>query len=120
MTLDVRHLTLVKAVAEEGSISRAGIHLHLTQSALSHQLRTIEDRLGVRLFLRQNKRMILSRSGERLLQSANQVLGELKQAEEDIRRIASHREGLLRISTECYTSYHWLPSVLRVFNTKFP
>lgn len=120
MTLEVRHLSLVKAVAEEGNISRAGIQLHLTQSALSHQLRDIEERLGVRLFLRHNKRMTLSKSGTRLLQSADHVLEELKRAEEDIKRIASNKEGLLRISTECYTTYHWLPSILKVFNRKFP
>jgi len=120
MDLEVRHLLLVKAIAEEGSISRAGIHLHLTQSALSHQLRTIEDRLGVGLFLRHNRKMTLSKSGARLLQSADQILGELKRAEEDIRRIGSNKEGVLRISTECYTSYHWLPSILKVFNKRFP
>jgi LysR family transcriptional regulator, regulator for metE and metH len=120
MTLEVRHLSLVKAVAELGNISRAGMQLHLTQSALSHQLRTIEDRLGVQLFLRHNKRMTLSKSGERLLQSADHILEELKRAEEDIRRIASNKEGLLRISTECYTTYHWLPTILKVFHSKFP
>ncbi len=120
MNLEVRHLSLVKAVAEEGSISRAGIRLHLTQSALSHQLRGIEDRLGVSLFLRQNKRMTLSKSGVRLLKSAEHILEELRLAEDDIKRIATNREGLLRISTECYTAYHWLPSILKVFNRKYP
>lgn len=120
MNLEIRHLALVKAVAEEGNISRAGIQLHLTQSALSHQLRGIEERLGVRLFLRHNKRMTLSRAGTRLLESANGILQELDRTEEDIRRIASSKEGVLRISTECYTSYHWLPSILKVFNNKFP
>lgn len=120
MTLEVRHLSLVKAIAEEGNISKAGIQLNLTQSALSHQLRSIEERLGVRLFLRHNKRMTLSKSGTRLLQSADQILEELRRAEEDVKRIASNKEGLLRISTECYTAYHWLPSILKVFNGKFP
>jgi LysR family transcriptional regulator for metE and metH len=120
MTLEVRHLSLVKAVAEAGSMSRAGIQLHLTQSALSHQLRAIEERLGVRLFHRHHKRMTLSKSGTRLLQSADQILEELKRAEEDIRRIASNQEGVLRISTECYTAYHWLPSILKVFHRRFP
>lgn len=120
MTLEVRHLSLVKAVAQEGNISKAGIQLHLTQSALSHQLRDIEGKLGVRLFLRHNKRMTLSKSGTRLLQSADQVLEELKRVEEDIKRIALNREGLLRISTECYTTYHWLPSILKIFNSRFP
>ena len=120
MHLEVRHLVLVKTVAESGNISKAGVQLHLTQSALSHQLLDIEERLGVKLFLRHNKRMTLSNSGERLLRSANHILEELKHAEEDIKRIASDRQGLLRISTECYTAYHWLPSLLKVFNKKIP
>jgi LysR family transcriptional regulator for metE and metH len=120
MALEVRHLSLVKAVAESGSISRAGVRLHLTQSALSHQLRSIEEQLGVRLFHRHNRRMVLSKPGERLLESANQILADLEHAEADIKRIADEKEGLLRISMECYTTYHWLPPILRVFNRKFP
>src|SRR5690349_6685760 len=120
MTLELRHLSLVKAVAEAGNISKAGIQLHLTQSALSHQLQTIERRLGVRLFLRHNKKMTLSKSGERLLQSAGQILEEVRRVEEDIRMIASNKEGILRVSTECSTAYHWLPAIVKIFNRKFP
>jgi LysR family transcriptional regulator for metE and metH len=120
MTLEVRHLSLVKAVAEAGNISRAGIQLHLTQSALSHQLQAIEQKLGVPLFLRHNKRMTLSKSGERLLRSAGQILEELNRVEEDIRLIASNKEGVLRVSTECSTAYHWLPSIVKIFKRKFP
>lgn len=118
--LEVRHLKLVTTVAKEGGITRAANRLHLTQSALSHQLRDIEDRLGAQLFLRLNKRMLLTQAGERLLSAAPIVLEELKRAEEDIRQIALHREGMLRISTECYTCYHWLPQVLKRFGEEFP
>jgi len=120
MRLEIRDLSLIKAVAEAGNISRAGIQLHLTQSALSHQLRSVEDRLGVKLFLRQNRRMTLSKSGARLLQSAHQILDELGRAEEDVKRISQNKEGLLRISTECYTAYHWLPATLKAYNRKYP
>ena len=120
MNLEVRHLKLIEAVAKEGSITKAGNHLYLTQSALSHQLRDAEEKLGVQLFVRLNKKMILTPAGERLLSSAQAVLGEMKRAEEDIRQIALSREGILRISTECYTCYHWLPSLLKIFNREFP
>jgi LysR family transcriptional regulator for metE and metH len=120
MMLDTRHLKLIVAVSEEKSVTRAGERLHLTQSALSHQLRDIEQRLGTPLFNRVNKRMILTQAGERLLQSANQVLEELKRAEDDIAQIAAGDQGALRISTECYTCYHWLPEMLKEFSRKFP
>lgn len=120
MNLEVRHLRLIVAIAKEGSITKAGNHLYLTQSALSHQLRDAEEKLGVALFVRLNKRMVLTPAGERLLSSAQSVLEEMKRAEEDIRQIALNREGILRITTECYTCYHWLPSLLKIFNLEFP
>jgi len=120
MKLDIRHLKLIVAVTEEKSVTRAGARLHLTQSALSHQLRDVEDRLGTQLFLRLNKRMLPTQAGERLLATARQVLDELKRAEEDIAQMASNKQGVLRLSTECYTCYHWLPDLLKEFNRKFP
>ena len=118
--LEVRHLRLIETVAREGGITKAATRLHLTQSALSHQLRDIEEKLGTPLFIRLNKKMLLTQAGERLLNAAPLVLDELRRAEEDIRQIALHREGMLRISTECYTCYHWLPAVLKPFQEVFP
>jgi LysR family transcriptional regulator, regulator for metE and metH len=118
--LEVRHLLLVKAVAEEGSVTRAGRRLHLTQSALSHQLRDAEERLGARLFDRVGRRMVLNPAGERLLRAASAVLDELDQAEQEIRRDAARPRGLLRLTTQCNTVYHWLPSRLRLFQRTHP
>lgn len=120
INLEVRHLKLIATVAGEGGVTRAANRLHLTQSALSHQLRDIESKLGASLFLRLNKRMVLTQAGERLLASARAVLCELERAEEDIRRIAENKEGIMRISTECYTCYHWLPSALKSFGRLYP
>jgi LysR family transcriptional regulator for metE and metH len=120
MDLEVRHLRLVEAIAEEGTMTRAALRLHLTQSALSHQLRDVEERLGARLFLRMKRRMIPTPPGERLLESARKLLSELQRTEDAIRRAASGQEGILRLSTECYTCYHWLPARLERFRRKFP
>ena len=120
MDLEVRHLQLVAAVADMGSLTRAGDRLHLTQSALSHQLRGIESRLGVALFLRVGKRLVLTPAGERLLVSAKDILERLAQAEDDIRRMGKEHAGVLRITTECYTCYHWLPPLLMRYRRKFP
>src|SRR5215218_5510913 len=109
MDLEVRHLRLVASVAEVGSLTRAGDRLHLTQSALSHQLRDIEERLGATLFHRHGKRLVLTAAGEHLLQSARDVLGRLREAEDTIRALGKEPGGVLRITTECTTCYHWLP-----------
>jgi LysR family transcriptional regulator for metE and metH len=120
MDIEVRHLQLVATVAEEGSLTKAGNRLHLTQSALSHQLRDIEEKLGALLFRRLNKKMILTQAGERLLHSAQVVRSELESACGEIQRMAKGESGVLRLSTECHTCYHWLPALLKKFNRKFP
>ena len=104
MDLELRHLRLVAAVAECGSLTRAGAVLHLTQSALSHQLLDIEDRLGARLFHRLGRKMIPTPAGDRLLASARSVLAELGAAEEAIRAGMQPPSVPLRITTECSRS----------------
>lgn len=119
--IEIRHLNLMVAVTEEGTISKASERLFLTQSALSHQLRDIEQKLGTELFLRLKKRMVLTPAGERLLDAARKLLSELKTVEEDVRQFASSKGGgVLRIATECYTCYHWLPPLLNDFSERHP
>jgi len=118
--LEIRHLKMVQAISEQGSVTRAAEQLHLTQSALSHQLREAEELLGVPLFHRLNKKMILTEPGTKLLRSAGLVLQEMNRASEEIRRIAGGQQGVLRIATQCNTCYHWLPSMLRLFQQQFP
>jgi LysR family transcriptional regulator for metE and metH len=120
MSLEMRHLKVVAAVAEEGSVTRAATRLHLTQSALSHQLRDAEDLLGRRLFERRSRKMILTPAGERLLRSARAVMDEIAQAEKEISGSKSETHGVVRLTTQCYTAYHWLPSRLKRFQKKYP
>ena len=120
MHLEVKHLKLVQAIQQERSITRAGTRLHLTQSAVSHQLKEIEDRLRTPLFLRARHQLTLTLAGQRVLNSAAVVLDELKRAEEDIATLAGSPRGTVRISTQCYTAYHWLPKLVRKFSAKHP
>jgi LysR family transcriptional regulator, regulator for metE and metH len=120
MNLEIRHLRLVAAIAETGSVTRAGNCLHLTQSALSHQLRDAEEQLGAALFERKSRKMTLTAAGERLLQSARTVIAELESAQREIEKRGAATRGLIRLSTECYTVYHWLPARLKLFQQEFP
>lgn len=119
-TLEVRHLSLVNEIAGTGSVTRAAERLHLTQSALSHQLRDIESRLGLQLFLRLGKRMVLTPPGERVLGAARRVLDEIGRTEDDLKMMSQHGKGVLRLCTQCNTGYHWLPPLLQSFHRKFP
>jgi LysR family transcriptional regulator, regulator for metE and metH len=119
-TLEVRHLSLVSEIAATGSVTRAAERLHLTQSALSHQLREIESRLGLQLFLRLGKRMVLTPPGERVLDAARRVLDEIGRTEEDLRLMSQNGKGVLRLCTQCNTGYHWLPPLLQSFHRKYP
>src|SRR5204862_6241826 len=103
MDLEVRHLRLVRAVAWLGGLTAAGRELHLTQSALSHQLRDVETRLGTPLFLRVGKRMVLTTAGARLQRSAGEVHEALEHTEDTIRRLGGVGRGRLRTSTASHT-----------------
>src|SRR6266566_624405 len=99
MILETRHLRLVAAIAEHGTLTRAGRVLHLTQSGLSRQLLDLETRLGLPLFHRLAKRMVPTPAGERLLMAARRALPQLSDIEEELRRLAGGRAAILRVST---------------------
>jgi len=118
--MEIRHLKLIKAIVEQGGITRAKESLHLSQSALSYQLKEAEQQLGVPLFYRRNKKLVLTAVGEKYYKTATKILRELGEAEEEVKKMVSGEKGVIRISTECYTNYHWLPQVLRKFELEFP
>jgi len=120
MILEVRHLRVLDAIVREGGVSRAAGRLNLTQPAVSHALIDLEDRLGVKLFERGARRMRPTAECERLLKAARIVLDELGRAEDDVAAIRDGQQGVLRITTQCYTCYHWLPRVLSTMACDFP
>ncbi|WP_281636688.1 LysR family transcriptional regulator [Flavobacterium marginilacus] len=118
--MEIRHLKLIKAIVEEGSITKAIDKLHLTQSALSHQLKEAEYQLGTKLFLRTNKKLIPTKAGEKVYGIANEILDKLSETELQIKEMVFGEFGEIRISTECFSSYHWLPSVIKQFHDLYP
>lgn len=120
IAMEMRHLRLIKSIVEEGGITKATDKLHLTQSALSHQLKEAECQLGTKIFLRVNKKLVLTGAGKKLYPLANEILAKLEETETQIREMIHGETGEIRISTECYTSYHWLPALMRQFNLLYP
>ncbi|XXY45834.1 LysR family transcriptional regulator [Sorangium sp. So ce269] len=118
--LEIRHLRLVRAIAEEGGPTRAAARLHLTQSAVSHQLAELEGRLGVALFTRVRRQLKLTPAGARLLDAARTMLVDLARIERDLQYAGSRRNEVFRIVVECFTTYHWLPPVLSALAADHP
>lgn len=119
--LELRHLKAIVALADTGSVTRAAARLHLTQSALSHQLAALENYLDLSLFERQQRPLKLTAAGEILLQVARRVLPELEAARQSIIRLkAAPPTRDLRIAVECHTCYDWLMPAMDHYREAFP
>src|SRR5689334_13889578 len=103
MEMEIRHLRLIEAVADEGTMTRAARRLYISQSALSHQLSALESGLGVSIFRRVPRGMLLTESGEKLLECARSVLPAIDEVRRRISSAEAEGRGRLRMSTECYT-----------------
>jgi len=112
MRLRREDLELAVAITEEGTVTRAALRLHLSQSAVSHHLRTLEERVGATLFQRGMRKMTVTPAGEVLVMGARRACSELRTLEETLDALVHSTRRTLRLGTECYTSYHWLPALV--------
>jgi LysR family transcriptional regulator for metE and metH len=118
--LEIRHLRSLLAVAELGKLSVAAERVHLTQSALSHQIRALESHYGLTLFERTQRGLRFTPAGERLLTLARAVLVNVNDAERDLVRLKGETGGELRIALECHTCFDWLMPVMDEFRRRWP
>lgn len=114
------HLAIIRAVNEYGSLTAAANHLHLTQSALSHAMRKLEDQLGVAVWHREGRSLRLTQSGEYLLGMANRLVPQFLDAEDRLREYALGERGQLRIGMECHPCYQWLLKVVSPYMQQWP
>lgn len=113
--LELRHLRTIIALKESGSVSAAAKCIHLTQSALSHQIKLLEDQYDLTLFERKTQPIHFTPAGERLVQLAYEILPKIIEAESDITRIKQGEVGELRIAVECHTCFDWLMPAMDIF-----
>jgi LysR family transcriptional regulator for metE and metH len=118
--IDIRHLRTLMAIRETGSLAEAAERLHLTQSALSHQLKGLEDDLGLSMFARKTYPPRFTRAGERLLELADLVLPALRAAERDIGKLKTGRAGRLVMAIECHSCFEWLMPALNRYREDWP
>ena len=118
--LEVRHLRTLIALRDTGSLVDAAERLCLTQSALSHQIKDLEDRVGTSLFIRKTKPVRFTSAGQRLLGLADAVLPQFRAAELDLERLAGGESGRLFIAIECHSCFQWLMPTINRFRQHWP
>ena len=114
------HLSIIQEVERQGSITAAAGELCLTQSALSHSMRKLEQQLGTDVWLREGRSLRLTQAGQYLLAVANRVLPQLDLAEERLRQFAQGERGTLRIGMECHPCYQWLMKIASPYLANWP
>jgi len=114
------HLAIISEVERQGSLTAAAQRLNLTQSALSHSIRKLEDQLGAELWRREGRSLQPTQAGAFLLSVANRLLPQLSHAEDRLRQFAQGERGSLRIGMECHPCYQWLLKIVAPYLDRWP
>lgn len=118
--LERTHLAIVREVEKQGSLTAAAGVLCVTQSALSHSMKKLEQQLGTDIWLREGRSLRLTQAGQYLLAVAQRVLPQLDLAEERLRQFAQGERGALRIGMECHPCYQWLLKIVAPYLASWP
>ena len=118
--MEMKYFRLIKAIAEEGSLVDSADKLFLTQSALSHQLRELEERLGFKVFYRTRNHWRLTEEGGVLYELGNEVLERVERGLQNVQSIRAGSAGTIKVSTECYSFYQTLPAFIQKMGVLYP
>lgn len=118
--LDSRQLKAFLMVASKGSFTKAAKELHLTQSAVSHAMKALEEDLGCRLLDRVGKKVLLTQAGEQFHSRAEKISGEMMLARSELIKLGEWGGGRLRVGATAAACQYILPPILREFQKQFP
>ena len=118
--MEIKYFRLIKTIVEEGSIANSANKLFLTQSALSHQLRELEERLGFKVFLRSRNRWKLTEEGAELYKLGNEILESIENGFRNIEQLRKGSFGTIKVSTKCYSFYQGLPVFVQKMGLLYP
>ncbi|WP_111980410.1 LysR substrate-binding domain-containing protein [Algibacillus agarilyticus] len=118
--LEIRHLKTIKAIAQLGTLAKAADWLHTSSSALSHQLKDIEGRIGNPLFVRKTTPVQLTAEGQILLALADEILPALSHTEQKLQELKQGNKGRLRLAIECHSCFQWLMPAISQFKQRWP
>ncbi len=120
MFLAIHHLHSLAMIRDSGNLTRAAPRLHVTQSALSHQIKALEDHFGCALFMRKSRPLRFTPAGKRLLDLADQVVPAVQAMERELARFAQGKTGRLHIAIECHSCFEWLMPTLDTYRDHWP
>ncbi|MFS4447559.1 LysR family transcriptional regulator [Maribacter sp. 2307UL18-2] len=118
--MELKYFRLIKTIAEEGSIANSTERLFLTQSALSHQLRELEERLGFKVFKRTRNKWELTQEGTELYKLANKLFSSIDEGFSNIKHITEGSKGGIKLSAECQSFFHSIPSFIQKMGILYP
>jgi len=118
--MELKYFRLIKTIAEEGSLANSSERLFLTQSALSHQLRDLEERLGFKVFLRSRNKWKLTDEGTELYNLANKLFSSIDESFSTIKNIKEGSKGSIRLSAECQSFFHTIPQFIQKMGILYP
>lgn len=118
--LELRHLRTLAALHETGSVSRAAKRVHLTQSALSHQIKALQTHYGLSIVQRRGQTVELTDAGRHLVSLAGKVLEDIQATERSLATMSKQATGSLRIALECHTCFDWLMPLMDAFRQHWP
>ena len=118
--LELRHLRTLRALRDAGTLIGAAELVCVTQSALSHQIKDLEDRVGCSLVLRKSRPVQFTAAGGRLLKLADEITPLVRNAAIDITRFTDGSAGRLYLSVECHSCFEWLLPALNAYREEWP
>jgi len=114
------HLSILRQIERNGTLTAAADRLHLTQSALTHAIKKLEQRTTVKLWNKEGRTLRLTQAGSYLLAVANRLVPQLEYADQVIERFARGEKGVIRIGMECHPCYQWLLKVVAPYIERYP
>ncbi len=118
--IERNHLAILRAIKHHGSLTAAANSMHLTQSALTHSIKKLEQQTGTHLWLKTGRHLQFTQAGNYLLTLANRLLPQLESGDDVLQRMASGEKGNLRIGMECHPCYQWLLKVVTPYLQRWP
>ena len=118
--VELRHLRTLSALRDTDSLVEAAERVFLTQSALSHQIKDLENRIGCGLFIRKTRPVRFTSAGNRLINLADEVLPLVYAAEQEVAKLAGGESGRLVMAIECHSCFDWLLPAIALYREDWP